>query len=448
MKRVNVDEVVQNSRFNGFHLLFLVLCTFMIMCDGYDTFMFGTIVPSLIKDWHISAVVAGSLNSYALIGMGLGALVLSPIADKVGRKNMVFVSAIVFCVFMGLTALSTGPTMFAIFRFITGLGLGGLMPNNVALVTEYAPKRLKSTFVALMFSGHPLGGVLASLIGMYVVPTLGWRAELWIGVIPILAIPAFYALVPDSLRFYVLKGQRHRVAAVLTKITGTVYSVDDEYTVVEHPQKGFPVKKLFEGHRGLSTIMFWIAFFMCLLTMYGLTTWLPNLMTNAGFPLGSSLASLLALNVGAIAGAIVGGQIADHVGPKRVLVTAFIIAAISMILIGTRPDMVFLYILLFIAGATTTGTQIVANAYVSQYYPEDMRSTGIGWSLGIGRIGGILGPTMGGVLLTAHLPLAVNFLAFAIPSVIAAIALLFVQQQYGFNLPRLRSEPHKKVSLN
>ncbi|WAH39397.1 MFS transporter [Alicyclobacillus dauci] len=279
---------------------------------------------------------------------------------------------------MGLTALSTSPAMFAIFRFITGIGLGGLMPNNVALVTEYAPKRLKSTFVALMFSGHPLGGVLASVIGMNVVPVAGWRAELWVGVIPIIAVPIFYMFVPDSPGFYVLRGQKHRVAAVLARITGTQYGDQSEYTITLNQHEGFPVKKLFEGHRALSTIMFWLAFFMCLLTMYGLTTWLPKLMTNAGFPLGSSLGALLALNVGAIAGAIVGGQFSDHFGAKRVLITSFIIAAVAMMLIGTRPDMVFLYILLFIAGGTTRGSQIVANAYVSQCYPENMRSTGIG----------------------------------------------------------------------
>ncbi|MFB5188777.1 aromatic acid/H+ symport family MFS transporter [Alicyclobacillus fastidiosus] len=423
---------MENSQFKRFHLLIVVLCTFMIMCDGYDLFMYGTIVPSLMQAWHISAVVAGSLNSYALVGMMIGALVLGPLSDRFGRKNVIILSCIGFCVFVGLCGFADGPTMFASFRFISGLGLGGLMPNAVALVTEYSPKPLRSTLVALMFSGHPLGGVLASIIGMHLVPTTGWRSVLWVGAIPLLAVPLFYALVPDSPTFYANRGQTERLAALLRKLTGdNDYTAADEFVTDTERRKGFPVRKLFAGGRALSTIMFWLAFFMCLLTMYGLTTWLPKLMTNAGFALGSSMASLLALNLGAIAGAIVGGRLADRFGAKIVLVTAFIVAAVSMTSIGSKPSMFILFLLLFIAGGTTTGTQIVANAYVSQFYPDEVRSTGIGWALGIGRLGGILGPTMGGVLLTQHLSLPINFLAFAIPSVISAIAILFVQQRYA-----------------
>ena len=194
---------------------------------------------------------------------------------------------------------------------------------------------------------------------------------------------------------------------------------------------GFPVKKLFTGGRTLSTVMFWVAYFMTLLVMYALSTWLPKLMVGAGYELGSSLLFLVTLNLGAVTGAILGGKIADMIGSRKVLVTFFFLGFVSLTLLSFKPSMFWLYVLIALAGATTTGTQIVMNAYVSQYYPTEIRSTGLGWALGIGRFGGMLGPTLGGFLLNAQLTLQMNFLAFAIPSILAGIAIWFVQEKYS-----------------
>ncbi|WP_067930122.1 MFS transporter [Alicyclobacillus kakegawensis] len=431
MRTVNVDEVIGRARVNRFHWFLIICCTFMIMCDGYDLFMYGTIVPSLMKDWGISPVVAGSLNSYALVGMMIGALALGPAADRWGRKNVIVISCAVFCVFTGLAGFAGGPTAFAVLRFIAGLGLGGIMPNTVALVTEYAPASVRSTLVAVMFSGHPFGGVVASLIGMWLVPTAGWQAVLWIGAIPLLVLPLFVWWVPDSLQFYSQKQRTDKLAAVLARVSGETYDAQDSYVLTRPVERGFPVIRLFGEGRGVSTVLFWVSFFMCLLTMYGLTTWLPKLMQTAGFAVASSLGSLLALNVGAIVGAVVGSRIADWVGAKPVLVVSFLIAAASLVAMSQRPSIGLLYVLLFVAGATTTGTQITSNAYVSQYYPTEMRSTGIGWALGVGRLGGILGPTVGGLLVAGHLSLTADFLAFALPSVVSAVAMALVQQRYA-----------------
>lgn len=433
MQTADVNQMVLNARFNGFHLWILSLCTFLIMCDGYDLFMYGTIVPSLMNEWHVSPIVVGTLNSYTLIGMMMGALTFSPVADKVGRKHIIGLSAIVFCTFTGLAGFASGPVMFGVLRFLAGIGLGGIMPNAVALVTEYSPRALRSTLVAFMFCGHPLGGVVAALVGMAVVPQVGWRAMLWIGALPLLVIPLFYIVVPESLAFLVQKGRHASVEQVVYKLTrGRVSVQSHEYVLTEEARRGFPVRKLFQDGRAFSTIMFWISFFMCLLTMYGLTTWLPQLMAKAGFPLGPSLASLFALNLGAIAGGILGGRLADRYGAKRVIVISFFIGFVSIFLMAFKPPMFLLYLLLCVAGGTTIGTQVTSNAYVSQFYPQEMRSTGIGWSLGIGRLGGILGPTIGGLLVAKNLPLLVNFFAFALPSLVSALAMMLVQHRYAY----------------
>ncbi|MFP7414393.1 aromatic acid/H+ symport family MFS transporter [Priestia filamentosa] len=432
MKTITVSEIIEHQKFSRFHLKLLICCMFIIICDGYDMFMLGTIIPSLIQEWNISPIEAGALSSYALIGMMLGALIFGPVADKMGRKNVILTCTVIFSVFTFTSGFANGFIAFGIQRFIAGLGLGGVMPNLVALVTEYAPKKLRSTLVSIMFSGHALGGVVASIGAIYLIPSLGWRSVVWLAALPLLFLPILYKVLPESLNFYVLRHQKKCLVCLLNQINKeNNYGETDEFIINTEIHTGFPVKGLFSEKRALSTLMFWLSFFMCLLVMYGLSTWLPKIMQGAGYPLGSSLTFLLVLNVGAVIGAIVGGKLADRFGSRRILISYFLVAFSSLLLLSFKPNMIFLYILLAIAGGTTTGTQIIINAYVSQYYPSAIRSTGIGWALGIGRIGGIMGPTLVGILLSQQYSLQVNFLAFAIPCLISLFAIYFVQEKYS-----------------
>lgn len=448
MRTIPVSSFITESTFQRFHLYLLLLCSFIIICDGYDMFLMGTILPVLIKEWNLSLIEAGTISSYALVGMMLGALVFGPIADKIGRKKVILLCTSIFSVFTFLSGFSHTPTVFSILRFIAGLGLGGVMPNLIAIVTEYAPGKMKSTLVAVMFSGHALGGVVAALAGIYIMPVFGWKGVVFLGGIPLLFIPFLMKALPDTANFYVLRNQTDKLAATLRKIRPDYTPKPDDKFVLETESadtKGFPVIKLFQQNRGLSTVLFWISFFMCLLVMYGLNTWLPKLMISAGFAMGSSLSFLLMLNIGAILGAIGGGKLADRFGSKKVLVTFFFLACLSLIAISYNPGVAALYLLLIVAGATTTGTQIICNAYVSQYYPSKIRSTGIGWALGVGRIGGIAGPSLGGLLLNQHFSLQVNFLFFAVPCIIAALAIWMVQERTSHLHLSDQNEPSPSV---
>ena len=432
MKQIDVNKVIDFQKFNRFHLQLLICCIFIIICDGYDMFMLGTIIPTLMGEWSIDSVAAGSLASYALIGMMFGALIFGPIADKIGRKNVIIICTIIFSLFTFTSGFANGVTSFAIQRFIAGVGLGGVMPNLIALVTEYSPKKLRSTLIAIMFSGHALGGVVASVGAIYLLPAFGWRTIVWIGVLPLLLLPIIYKVLPDSINFYMVKNQKDKVVKVLNKLDPqNTYTMQDEFMIHAGKSEGFPVKSLFTHKRGISTIAFWVVYFVSLFVMYGLSTWLPKIMQGAGYSMGSSLTFLLSLNTGAVIGAILGAQLADRLGARKVLIVFFLVGFVTLAALSFKPSMFLLYLLIAIAGATTTGSQIIANSYVSQFYPTEIRSTGVGWALGIGRIGGLLGPAIGGFILNQNLPLQVNFLSFAIPCILAAIGIWSVQEKYG-----------------
>lgn len=432
MRSIDINRMIDESKFNRFHALILFWCGFIIVFDGYDLVVYGSVVPVLMNEWQLTPIQAGTLGSYALFGMLLGALIFGPLADKIGRKNVILFCIALFSIFTGIIGWAKSPTEFGIYRFIAGLGLGGVMPNTVALMTEYSPKKLKSTLVSIMFSGYSVGGMLSAGLGIMLISQFGWESVFFVGALPLLALPLIYKTLPDSPSFLLAKNQTEKLGQILSKINPEFTpEKDDKYEIVIPKKTGMPVITLFENRRSLSTIMFWISFFMCLLMIYGLNTWLPKLMDKANYPLGSSLMFLFVLNFGAIFGAIFGGWAADRWGSKKVLIVFYLLAAASLTLLGFKANMVVLFVLVAIAGAATIGTQIIANAYVSQYYPVHMRSTGIGWALGIGRIGAIIGPMMGGILLSMDLPLMQNFMAFAVPGLIAALAIWFVQEKYA-----------------
>ncbi len=427
MALVNAHKLIDEAKFGKFHWNVLFWTALIIIFDGYDLVIYGVVLPVLMKEWQLDPIQAGALGSYALFGMMFGALTFGSLSDRFGRKPIIAVCVVLFSLFTVLNGFVRDTTEFAVCRFIAGLGIGGVMPNAVALMTEYAPKRLRSTLVAVMFSGYSVGGMLSAGLGMTLIPAFGWQAVFFVAAVPLLLLPITLYLLPESIGFLIKAGRTGEAIDKLARL-------EPSYTPQPGDEIAFPtgatgqasLPALFAGGRGLSTVMFWVAFFMCLLMVYALGSWLPKLMNNAGYGLGSSLSFLLVLNFGAIFGAVGGGYIADRMNLKRVLVTFFVVAAISISLLGVKSPTMVLYVLVAVAGATTIGTQILLYAYVAQFYPMAIRSTGIGWASGVGRSGAILGPMLGGTLLAWKLPLMQNFMAFAVPGVIAAVAMSLV----------------------
>lgn len=434
MNSININTLIDGAKFNRFHGLVLFWVTFIIVFDGYDLVVFGTITPSLMKEWGVNPVEVGSLASYALFGVMIGALIFGPIADRIGRKNVIMICTFLFSVFTIMSGFAKTTTDFGIYRFLCGVGFGGVMPNCVAIITDYAPKKLKSSLVTIMFSGYCVGGVISAYAGILLIPEFGWRTLFFIGGLPLVLLPFVYKFLPDSIGFLLAKGKTKQVGYLLSRVNPS-YTVNekDQYEILIPAKTGNTVAQLFHDRRGFATIMLWISFIMCLLMTYGLNTWLPKIMQQAGYEMGSSLMFLLVLNFGAIFGAIFGGKAADRFGPKNVLIIFFSVAAICLTLLGFKFNIFVLYLLVAIAGATTTGTSIIANAFASQFYPIQIRSTGVGWATGVGRIGAICGPIMGGYLLMMALPVQQYFIAYAIPGAIGAITIAFVKQRKASN---------------
>ncbi|KJU80441.1 major facilitator transporter [Ectopseudomonas oleovorans] len=424
MRQIDVHPVIDNARFSRFHWMVMALCALLLIFDGYDLFIFGVVLPSIMQEWGLTPLEAGALGSYALFGMMFGALGFGTLADRIGRKKGIAICFVLFSTATILNGFASNPTEFGIFRFIAGLGCGGLMPNAVALMNEYAPKRLRSTLVAVMFSGYSLGGMLAAGVGIYMLPRFGWESMFFAAAVPLLLLPLILWKLPESVGFLVRQGRHEQARAVLAKVEpGLALDAADQLQMSDGKGQGVGVFELFRDGRALRTLCLWLAFFCCLLMVYALSSWLPKLMASAGYSLGSSLSFLLALNFGGMAGAILGGWLGDRFNLGKVMVAFFVAAAASISLLGFNSPTPVLYGLIFIAGATTIGTQILLYAGAAQFYGLSIRSTGLGWASGIGRNGAIVGPLLGGALMAINLPLQLNFIAFAVPGAIAALAM-------------------------
>jgi AAHS family benzoate transporter-like MFS transporter len=422
MRDTNVTALIDEAKFGNTHLKIIIACAILLIVDGYDVFIYGSVLPQLMQLWNLTPPQAGSLASWALFGMMTGALFFGPLGDRIGRRKCIMICFTLFSASTFLNGFATTPTTFGIFRFLAGLGCGGLMPNAVALTNEYAPKRMRSTLVALMFSGYAVGGMVAAGLGIWLLPLFGWQSMFFAAAVPLILLPLILKDLPESIGVLIRRGEGDKARRILTSIAPQDVPATGNLVYQDGKGARASVAELFRQDRTLGTTSMWLCFFCCLLMVYALGSWLPALMRAAGYSLGSSLSFLLALNFGGMFGAIAGGRLADRFGLPRVVMAYFLLGALCIMLLGFNSAMPILYLLIFVAGAGTTGTQILLYASVAEFYPLSVRTTGLGWASGMGRVGAIVGPMLGGLLLAAKLPMSWNFVAFAIPGLVSVLA--------------------------
>ncbi|KWF06467.1 MFS transporter [Burkholderia pseudomultivorans] len=431
MRQINATTLADDARFTRFHAIVLFWCAMAIVFDGYDLAVSGIALPAIMEEMGVSATQAGFMVSSALFGMMFGNALFGALSDRIGRRTVIVVCIALFSLCTAAAGLTHGPVAFSAMRFLAGLGLGGVMPSVIAQMSEYAPARIRSTLITGMFSGYSVGGMLAATLGKGLIESHGWQAVYIVAAAPVVLLPWVWRQMPEAMSFLVAHGRDEELKAILARLSPTyVPKAGDRLVLDLRPKEAnVPLRVLFSDGRGFSTVMFWVTCFMSLFMVYALSAWLVKLMISAGYNLGSALTFVLLLNIGATVGAIAGGWFADRLPIKVVITTMFVMAALSIALLGHPMPGWLLFMLVGVAGACTIGTQTLACAYCGQFYPASCRGTGVGLMLAVGRAGGILAPVLIGVVVSLSLPLGQNFLVIAAPALLAAVTISLVDHR-------------------
>lgn len=396
----------------------IAICLLVLVLENYDLSMFGGIVPALLeyRPWGLTPNEVSSMASLGVAGMLVGALGTAALADRFGRRRVLIAAIATFSVAIGLSAFASTPELFGLMRFAVGLGAGALTPTATALLIECAPPGRRNQATALGFAGLGIGGIVAGALAASLVPHFGFRSMCVVGFVPaLLVLPLVIRFLPESPAF----------------ATGHVHHSLPEEVVPEDVSAqssslGQRVRDVLGSGRAPGTALFWLTTFCCMLVGFGSSTWLPALLHSAAYGIGSSLIVLSALNVGTIVGPLALSPLADRFGPKPVVTGAFITAALALTVLGTEPPIAVVYLLAALIGVGSTGNQTMVNSYIGSYYPAAVRATGLGLALGIGRLGGVVGPVYLSTLITAGVGFSGRFLALAVPSLIAAVLISLI----------------------
>jgi AAHS family 4-hydroxybenzoate transporter-like MFS transporter len=402
--RVSVSDLVDSSPVGSFQIRMFVLCALCLIIDGFDVQAMGYVAPALVPDLGIPRSAMGTILASANFGVLFGSLFFTALADKIGRRPVLVGSTAFFGVMTLLTARATSAEELMALRFIAGIGMGSLIPNTTALIGEYSPLRLRVTLMMTITVSFTAGAAIGGFVAAWLIPAFGWRSVFYFGgFVPLVIAVLMYFWLPESLQFLVLKRRRlDQVGAWLRRInpaapTGPVV----EYVVHEENKTGAPFKHLLREGRGTGTLLLWLINFMNLLILYFLAGWLPTVITEAGYTTSAAALVTAALQVGGTVGTFGFAWLIARRGFSPVLTVCFAVASISIAAIaipsvlGAAP---LLTLVVFIAGWCIVGGQPGLNALAATYYPTAMRSTGVGWCLGVGRVGGIIGPYLGGLL--------------------------------------------------
>ena len=438
---LDLRQFLDGHAFSRYQALVIGLCVLVVLVEGFDAQAMGYVAPAVSRQLHIARAALGPVLSSGLLGMMLGALALGPIGDRIGRRPIILLSLSLVALGSLLTATADSVRALLAFRLLTGVGLGGSLPSLIALNSEYTPRRLRATAIVIAGCGFSIGASLGGFVSAGLLGRFGWRSIFVTGgVLPFLVAVFLIAWLPESIRFLAMKGGKgERLARILSKISpGAGISTLRSFSTGEQPAAGF-LGQLFTGGRTRLTLALWAMFFLNLLDVYFLNSWLPTVMHDAGIALERAIVITALFQAGGTLGALSLGRLIDRALSYRVLAWAYVAAGLCVFLIGAAGTSAALLAgSVFASGFCVVGGQIGANALAAESYPTTLRATGVGWALGIGRIGSVLGPLMGGALLSSAGTPSRAFAWAAALIVIAGIA--------GFIAAGANSETRKEVA--
>lgn len=429
---VNINQVIDRSSLNAFQILTFVLCSLCLMLDGFDAQAMGYVGPALIPLWKIPSATWGQIASATPLGVMFGSLLFSVLADKVGRRRVLIGVTFYYAVFTLLTGMANSPGQLFWIRLIAGLGLGGIMPNTVALSGEYSPLRSRVTVMMVVANSFSAGAALGGFAAAGLIAHWGWRSVFFFGgTTPLLITLAMLFFLPESLQYCTLHNKTADLLKWLRKLDpaqASLANANTRFVVQEKKQKGVPWVHLFYEGRAMGTLFIWTINFMNLLNLYFLSNWLPTVMRTAGFSTQTSVMIGATLQLAGTIGAFALGWAVHRIGFVPVLATGFLVAAVNVMLIG-HPGLTMwpMFLVVALAGWGIVGGQAGVNAMSATYYPTDLRATGVGAGLGMGRMGAIIGPFVAGQLLALHWSSEQLFLAAAVPALLSSVFMLLMR---------------------
>ncbi|QLR43328.1 aromatic acid/H+ symport family MFS transporter [Enterobacter sp. RHBSTW-00994] len=427
----------------------IICCFLVVMLDGFDTAAIGFIAPDILSRWQLNVSDLAPLFGAGLVGLTAGALLGGPLADRFGRKRVIELCVVLFGVFSLLSAFSPDLQSLVILRFLTGLGLGGAMPNTITMTSEYLPARRRSTLVTLMFCGFTLGSAMGGIVSAQLVPLIGWSGILILGgVLPIVLFCVLLFALPESPRWQIRHQESQEIIArTVSAITRVRYSNThfclNEVAAVE---KG-TIRQLFAGRQLPITLMLWTVFFMSLLIIYLLSSWMPTLLSHRDVELQQASWVTAAFQIGGTLGALLLGMLMDKSNPCRVLAMSYALGAVCIVMIGlSENDLWLMALAIFGTGIGISGSQVGLNALTATLYPTQSRATGVSWSSAVGRSGAIVGSLSGGIMVMGHFSFNALFFVIAIPAAISAVMLTLLMFVLRHSVSKSDDLPRKGIT--
>jgi MFS transporter, AAHS family, 4-hydroxybenzoate transporter len=433
-RQVNVADVIDSNPISGSQIRLFVLCGLCLLMDGFDVQVMGFVAPALIEAWKIPGPALTPVLTAGNLGILVGALLFTMLADKIGRRPVLIAATLYFSVMMVVTAQATTIEQLVVLRFITGLGLGSIIPNATALIGEFSPKHKRVTLMMVVSVSFTAGAGFGGFVSLALMPRFGWESVFYFGgIVPLAIAAAMYFWLPESLQFMAVRGRKpEELRRVVGQIDPRAATPDVTYVATEAQKSGVPAIHLFREGRTPVTLLLWVVNFMNTLIVYSLSGWMPTIIRNYGYSQQESVLVGAILQVGGTLGTLAFAGIIPRFGFIPVLATSFAVGSVVIAAVGwSVPVLGALLFTVFFAGWCSIGAQPGLNAMSATFYPTYLRSTGIGWALGFARFGGVVGPMVGGALLSRQWAPDQLFLAAAAPPLIALVGILALSRYFG-----------------
>lgn len=429
--QIDITEYVDARKFNAFNIELLILSFLVVLIDGFDITVAAFAVPELIKEWNVPVADFGPVLAASLVGILLGSPLFGFVGDRYGRKVAIVASYVIFGLVTFLAAWSASVAQLAAFRFVAGIGIGGLLPNIVALNAEFAPRRLQATAVIVSFTGVAFGGALPGPVAAFLMPVYGWPILFYLGgIVPLIIAIVIAIWLPESIRFLALRQRQDDIAKLVRRMDPeTAPASQMQFTVRE--RRALPFRYLFTGDLAIMTPVLWLLFALNLMAYFFLVSWMPTLLSSANIPVAKAAIATAVLQLGGVIGSWTIALPTDRYGmiPITILFALGTPIVASIGYFGLQSSAALMAIV-FCAGFCTLGIQMGLNAISALLYPTALRSTGSGWAFGVGRVGSILGPIIGGFLIT-RLPIQQLYLVAAIPFALGAVISFVLMRMYA-----------------